>query len=152
MTTMTENPFPGMNPYLELRWGDVHAALITYCRDMLQESLPDSLRARMQERVFIEAEAPEHSRSIPPDVHVYERSHSAAECAGTSGATAIAEPVVIHLPKWEARESYLEIIDARSGGRVITIVEFLSRSNKAHGPGRTLYLEKQSNAQDAGLT
>jgi len=145
---MIENPFPGMNPYLEQRWGDVHAALITYCRDLLQGSLPDSLRARMQERVFVEAE-PGQPRTIFPDVQVYERPNS--DSGSATGGAAVAEPLVIHLPKWEVRESYLEIIDARSGGRVITIIEFLSPSNKMHGPGRTLYLEKQADAQDGGV-
>ena len=30
------SPFPGMDPYLEQFWGDVHHALITYARDQLQ--------------------------------------------------------------------------------------------------------------------
>jgi hypothetical protein len=46
-------------------------------------------------------------------------------------------------------ESNIEIIDARSGGRVVTIVEFLSRSNKTPGPGRDLYLQKQADARRA---
>ena len=50
-----KSPFPGMDPYLERHWGDVHQALVTYIRDQLQPSLPDDLRARMQERVYIES-------------------------------------------------------------------------------------------------
>ena len=38
------SPFPGMDPYLERHWGDVHQALVTYIRDQLQPSLPDDLR------------------------------------------------------------------------------------------------------------
>ena len=40
-----KSPFPGMDPYLERHWGDVHQALVTYIRDQLQASLPDDLRA-----------------------------------------------------------------------------------------------------------
>ncbi|MDB5301257.1 MAG: hypothetical protein JWO87_2920 [Phycisphaerales bacterium] len=110
---VARNPFPGMNPYLEQRWGDVHAALVTYARDRLQEALPDDLRARMQERVFIETE-PGISSEIPAD---------------------------------QITESYIEIIDARSGGRVITVIEIISRANKAPGPGRDLYLRKQADVR-----
>src|SRR5258708_19992062 len=81
---LPKNPFPGMNPYLEQRWGDVHAALITYLRDQIQEQLPADLRARMQERVFVESYLDTESKSAGkdrdfyPDVHVVERPlHSA---------------------------------------------------------------------------
>ena len=33
---MSKSPFPGMDPYLEQFWRDVHHALITYSRDQLQ--------------------------------------------------------------------------------------------------------------------
>jgi Protein of unknown function (DUF4058) len=145
-----KNPFPGMNPYLEQRWGDVHAALVTYARDLLQEVLPDDLRARMQERVFIETEAGSSGapRSIYPDVHVYEQPRGRAG-GPAAGSAAVAEPVLIHLPAAEITESYIEIVDARSGGRVVTVIEFISRANKVPGPGRDLYLRKQTDAQRA---
>ncbi len=137
------NPFPGMNPYLEQRWGDVHAAMITYARDMLQDALPDDLRARMQERVFIES-AGEPQRTISPDVHVYEwRPGATPSVRGSDGATTLVEPLVIHVADAEVTQSYLELIDVRSGGHVVTVIELLSPSNKAKGPGRNLYLQKQ---------
>jgi hypothetical protein len=34
------SPFPGMDPYLEQHWGDVHASLIIDGRDQLQQRLP----------------------------------------------------------------------------------------------------------------
>lgn len=146
---MTDNPFPGMNPYLEARWGDVHARLVAYAADSLQETLPPDLRARMQERVFIEADGIAQ-RAFSPDVHVYEGTRGSPAVAEVAGSTAIAEPLVIHLPETELTEGYVEIIDARSGGRVITIIEFVSRSNKAFGPGRQLYEQKQSDARQSG--
>ena len=39
------SPFPGMDPYLERFWRDVHARLIIYAADQLQENLPSDLRA-----------------------------------------------------------------------------------------------------------
>jgi len=41
------NPFPGMNPFLEHRWSDVHTRLIGYIGDELARGgLPQGLRAR----------------------------------------------------------------------------------------------------------
>src|SRR6266581_1902665 len=64
-----KSPFPGLDPYLEARWGDVHQRLITYAADQVGAQLPDDLRARIEERVFVETEA-EQIRRIVPDVHV----------------------------------------------------------------------------------
>jgi hypothetical protein len=41
------SPFPGMDPYLEQFWGDVHHRLITYLSDAIQKQLPGDLRARV---------------------------------------------------------------------------------------------------------
>src|SRR5262245_32956713 len=96
------NPFPGMNPYLEARWCDVHTRLVAYAADQRQPRLPDDLRARMQERVFIES-VEAISRAFHPDVHVYER-RGAPQTTAPEGPThgdgpvVTAEPLVIHLP------------------------------------------------------
>jgi hypothetical protein len=66
------SPFPGMDPYLEAHWGDVHASLIIYAREQLQKELPRDLRARVGERVFVEADD-QQSRAVYPDVRIYER-------------------------------------------------------------------------------
>ena len=83
-----KSPFPGMDPYLERHWGDVHQAVVTYIRDWLQSRLPGDLRAQMQERVYIEI--PDARRAeYYPDVRVIERPRR-APAAGS--ATAVAEP------------------------------------------------------------
>ena len=65
------NPFPGMNLYLERHWGDVRASLIVYARDQLNARLSDDLRARAEERVYLETpEGPGGYRR--PDVRVIE--------------------------------------------------------------------------------
>src|SRR5439155_5717244 len=65
------SPFPGMDPYLERSWGDVHQALIIYAREQLQPRLPGDLRARVEERVFV-ASADEPRKDMYPDVRVIE--------------------------------------------------------------------------------
>ena len=44
-----KSPFPGMDPYMEKHWHEVHHRLITYASDLLQEQLPPQLRARVEE-------------------------------------------------------------------------------------------------------
>jgi hypothetical protein len=148
------SPFPGMDPYLEAHWGDVHSRLVIYAADQLQGTLPDTLRARVEERVFVESPL-DGGRSIFPDVRVVERRP--AEPGPTSGggvATAVAplaEPVVLHFPSEEITETFIEIIDVGSGNRVVTVIEFLSPANKQPGPGQKLYLRKQDELRAGGV-
>jgi hypothetical protein len=58
-------------------------------------------------------------------------------------AVALAEPHLVDSPYPSATEPYLEIIDRESGNRVVTIVEFLSPSNKSPGANRDEYVRKQ---------
>lgn len=64
------SPFPGMDPYLEAHWRDVHAGLIIYSRDALQGVLPGSLRARVEERVLLETPHGFTSHPRFPDVRI----------------------------------------------------------------------------------
>jgi hypothetical protein len=41
-----ENPFPGMNPYLQGDWTGVHTLLIGYIHEALASELPADLAAR----------------------------------------------------------------------------------------------------------
>ena len=60
-----------MDPYLEAHWRDVHASLVIYIRDALQDHLPPELRARVEERVVLER--PEGiGNGLYPDVRVVE--------------------------------------------------------------------------------
>jgi hypothetical protein len=150
-----------MDPYLERHWGDVHQALITYIRDWLQSSLPRDLRARMQERVFIELPEPRRAEYYP-DVRVIEHPRrppasgpatAVAEPASAqsthNGEPVPAEPLLIALDVEPVTQSYVEIIDVKSGHRVITSLEVLSPSNKCPGEGQRLYLKKREDIHRA---
>ena len=141
-----KSPFPGMDPYLEQHWGDVHQAFITYVRDALQTRLPAELRARMQERVYVEFPE-EGRREFYPDVRVFEypgrRSGSGELRVEETGGVAVADPVVVDLDIETKTESYIEVIDVKSGHRVVTTIEVLSPSNKRPGEGQQLYLQKR---------
>ena len=97
---MSKNPFPGMNPWLEEHWGDVHTSLTTYARDQLQPRLPSGLRARIEEYVAVESEDdPDAPRSrFSPDVRVMERPETREEPGGVATALAVApaaEPLLV---------------------------------------------------------
>jgi hypothetical protein len=112
-----------MNPYLEGS-GDVHLMLAAYSRDTLQEQLPDDLRARADERVFIEGF--EHRRWVRPDVYVVEEQHrTASKPSAATGGVAVAEPLILPIHAVEVIEPYITIIDARSGE--VTMIEFVRR-------------------------
>ena len=70
------SPFPGMDPYLEQFWRDVHHRLITYLSDVIQKQLPGDLRARVGERVYVEPEEG-NGRRIIPDVRIVESAGAA---------------------------------------------------------------------------
>src|SRR5262249_46901068 len=156
-----KSPFPGMDPYLERHWGDVHQALVTYIRDQLQASLPEGLRARMQERVYIES--PDWRHEYYPDVRVIERPRDVSIGGATAvaepavvtqaedGFPAPAEPIVIRLDQEPVTEGYIEIVDVKSGHRVITTIEVLSPSNKHVGDGQRLFLQKREDMKSAGV-
>ena len=38
-----KSPFPGMDPYLQQHWRDVHTRLILYACDQLESGLPAEL-------------------------------------------------------------------------------------------------------------
>jgi hypothetical protein len=139
-----KSPFPGMDPYLERHWGDVHHRFIQYTSDMLQSRLPEDLLARIEERVFLENRS-NSRRQIIPDIHVSEVYPQSTEPPAElrDGEAAIAEPIVFEVDEVEIREGYITI---RVGdrGQIITVLEFLSPTNKRPGPGQQKYLEKQT--------
>lgn len=147
-----KSPFPGMDPYLEQHWGDVHHNLITYARDRLQAALPDDLRARVEGRVVV-ASVPGEGRSIYPDIRIIERGRGPSiPRAAEAGVAVAAEPLVIYMDDEPYVQGYIEIIDARSGNRVITVIEVLSPANKESGQGQDKFLQKQYELKRAGVS
>src|SRR3954454_25172004 len=100
------SPFPGMDPYLEAHWRDVHASLIIYARDALQGVLPTSLRARVEESVLLETPQGVGDHPLYPDVRGRETQPGLH--------IAVAEPLLVETEPDPATETYLEIIDRES--------------------------------------
>lgn len=147
-----KSPFPGMDPYLEKHWRDVHASLVHDARNAIQRQLGGGLRARIDERLIVEEEGI-LKRAIFPDVQVSEQGFGAGVAVLKAPAdVAVAEPLVLHVTPRQLRETFVQIIDPASDGRIITLIEFVSPTNKALGEGRRLYLEKQEEAIIAGVS
>lgn len=147
------SPFPGMDPYLEAHWRDVHASLIIYARDALQGVLPAGLRARVEESVLLETPQGLGDHPLFPDVRVVEYTSKRSLGTQPAAGVAVAEPLLVEIEPEPVTETYLEIIDRESGNRVVTVLEFLSPSNKSPGPNREQYLRKQRDicSSDANL-
>src|SRR4051794_37416894 len=103
------SPFPGMDPYLERHWGDVHLNLISHAEGMLNERLPRDLRARAQERIVVDL--PSEERTYYPDVRVVEREpRGPAGAAVAATEVTTAEPLEVPFLEPET-QGFLEIIE-----------------------------------------
>src|SRR5438128_12252922 len=87
------SPFPGMDPWMERTWRDVHSRLIIYIADHLQSQLPEPLVARAEEDVSVDIEE-ERPYLARPDVEVAE----AGPGAGLGGVATLAPPVSVPEP------------------------------------------------------
>src|SRR5689334_21101692 len=108
-----KNPFPGMNPWLEGYWQDVHAKLLVYACDRLNAELPPGLQARVDERLAIDAE-PEKPDTYVPDVAITEPWDRPAKPVLGEGGVAVvaAEPTIVDLGRQILR--HIEIVDSRT--------------------------------------
>src|SRR3954468_21705647 len=79
-----KNPFPGMNPWLELNWRGTHARLVVYAGDQLQGRLPADLVANVEEDVAIGFTGARGA--LRPDVHITEKWDSGGYGVGTAVA------------------------------------------------------------------
>ena len=149
---LPENPFPGMNPYLESvsLWPDVHNSIIARLRDSLAPRLWPDYGVRMQQRVYV-AEEPsgaEGQRFRIPDAIVLSGGPDALppelavdEPSGGKGA------VAVQLPASELlTELYLEVLRV-DNLEVVAVLELLSPSNKIANRGD--YLSKRDEVKNS---
>lgn len=101
MSDELTNPFPSMNPWLESHWETVHAAFLTYARDLVTEHLPRGLAALTEERIVVESLREDMSASIQPEVSVKSPLHSTGQMPPASSTSNVvldvAEAVVCML-------------------------------------------------------
>jgi hypothetical protein len=139
-----------MDPYLEQFWPDVHARLILYACDQLEEQLPGNLIARVEERVVLETE--EEPRVVYPDVKITERPGRGFPGSGVASQVSVIEPVIVEYRGEPATETYLNILEAGPGQRLVTVIEVLSMANKLAGEGQQQYRRKQKELEATGVS
>jgi hypothetical protein len=135
-----KSPFPGMDPYLEQHWEDVHTALIGYIRDALQPQLSEDLVARMEEKVYVEDDG--KTRLRKPDVRVVELPTPWQPESGAAATAVLDEPLYLEPAGDPIRQRSVLIYDS-GGHRIITAIEILSPWNKSPGKAVAAYLEKR---------
>jgi hypothetical protein len=140
-----KSPFPGMDPYLERHWLDVHASLVAAARNSLNTQLPEDLIARTEERLAIDADDFEKLHGVGPDVKVFEPGVSEASETGV----AITAPYKLVVDLDPITERFIRIIHP-DDERLITVIEFLSPTNKS-GKGLEKYLDNRSELLQAGV-
>jgi hypothetical protein len=138
-----KSPFPGMDPFLERHWQDIHSTFMVYAKQQLNQQLPLQLLARVEESLAVETDDGRF-RVIYPDISVDEQQANAVGLLAESAAVAVADPFEVPLPLQAPPQRRLEIIDSGSGNRIVTVIELLSPVNKTMPAGRAAYRKKQS--------
>lgn len=130
------SPFPGIDPYLESQgyWPDFHASLTTYCRDALNDVLPESYEARLGEQLRLVERREPQARTVYPDVAILEGGPGRRSIAQSEPAAGVLmlEPVTIDVPVEEieeVRDLWIEIRH-RPDRDLVTAIEILSPTNK----------------------
>jgi len=138
-----DNPFPGMNPYLEQPelWHQVHNRLIVAIADDLTPQVAPHYLVAIEERTY---QSVEDSLLVGiADVALTRRSsasHEPLSRIATAGRVA-PTPVRVPLPQ-EVTERFLEVRSTRTG-EVVCVIEVLSPKNKRDKDGRTAYENKR---------
>jgi hypothetical protein len=153
MKMFVTKPFPGMNPWLEAFWGDIHARLTMYACDAIEQRLPRGLQARVEEYLAIEGpvELDRSGRRIVPDVTIFDTRSSGTKAAPHGVATIDgAEPMVIQRLAEPMTLRYIEIVDLMDARRVVAAIEFASPANKTE-QGMVQYTSKQRKLLAGGV-
>ena len=140
------NPFPGMNPYMEEDWPDIHTTLITECRRHIQRQLPEDLVAKVEQDLRVGAA--EEKGKYRADIEIREpwsEDAGGVAVAASAQKVSITKPIILPTPRPRRR---IAIMDSR--GQLVTVIEILSPSNKQNG-GLAKYARKRADFMDSGV-
>ncbi len=150
-TQLPENPFPGMNPYMERPelWHGIHQWVIAELARTLGSQLRPDYLVRIEQRVYV-SEEPDTSGRRPsriPDITVLDPGWATERTVALETEPRQTEDAItVELPALELqRENYLEIIRVRNR-KVVAVLELLSPTNKSN-KGRQEYLSKRAEVQ-----
>jgi Protein of unknown function (DUF4058) len=139
-----QNPFPGMNPYLEQAefWSDFPAQLIAACARILAPQLLPKYRV-VTDKWMDKVTNAAMTGIGRPDLSIQQsRDESLTPPTGTTQTIATIQPIAVQIPiAEEVQQSYLEVRDAATK-EVVTTIELLSPANKK-SEGRRKYESKR---------
>lgn len=147
-----DNPFPGMNPFLQAFWPDMRTKLVTYIADAIAEQLPPGLKARSEEHVTLASQDESPGKAYRAAVAVVDSWKQGIapqwqpEHDTETGDLVATEPVYCIVD--EEMERWIKIYDPN--GHVITVIEVLSPVNK--DSGREKYWAKRQSYLSAGVS
>jgi hypothetical protein len=136
-----QNPFPGMNPYLEQPelWHQVHNRLIIAIADELTPQIAPQYRVSIEERIY----------TCVDEMLLVGIADVAVGASSSPGSRTMlaqkkfAEPCKVQVPMpEEVTERYLEVRSTQQN-QVITVIEILSPKNKRSKEGRIAYESKR---------
>lgn len=142
-----ENPFPGLNPYMERRWGDVHVKLTALIAMELGTELPQNYSAIGEQQVDVKGG---ESKRYSPDVMLVDESWKQGlppvwKPDSTGGSTA-PEPLIVEVGA--PPERWVEI--RHDDGDLVTVIEVISPTNR--GSGRLEFESKRKDYIAAGVS
>lgn len=138
-------PFPGLNPYFEKEWFQVHPAMLAAALTRLQRQMPADLRVSIEQGMKIAADAAEEDTTFRPDVSVW-KVHEDTDTQLASAPPNFSPPVVWEVQSPKARH----LVVRETSGRLVTAIELLSPSNK-HAAGALAYAQKRLGLMQAGI-
>ena len=117
-------PFPGMDPYLEEEWEDVHHRLIGLIADQLGETLPDDLVCRANKKVVMRVDDADDGpgRWVTPDDYVAVSGGGDGSGWGAAAAAVLDATEVYEVAAETYVAKWLEVRDRRDR-EVITTFE-----------------------------
>jgi hypothetical protein len=130
-----------MDPYLEARWSNVHPSLLFLIQEVLQPALPPGLRARIEERIVLEAQTGE-PQTYRSDIAVVESVRKDRAPTASGSAVLAPQPIYVEFFEEPAVDRFLQIIDTHDGNLVVTAIELLSPANKGAGDFNRKYRNK----------
>lgn len=156
-TPRETSPFPGMDPYLERNWSDVHGRLVTYAADALGGNLPDDLTTHIERHVAVDTDDEGNGNEdggiraeagiVVPNVEVLDTERDSAGVATLAPPTALA-PMKLTRANVPRRRRYIEVRDL--DGKLITVIEFVTPANK-RGRGAREFRRKRRRLIAAGV-
>ena len=145
---VTRRPFPGMDPWPERYWNDVHPRVIEEIADQISDALPGGLFVSVRRDVYVvDPESPRTRQLHEPDVAVGEHRPATApgaRQANDGGGVAVAEPIRLVVADDRVSQGHLEIRDLRDDRRLVTSIEVFSPTNKRGRLARAEYVRKRT--------